>query len=95
MMRQPRQKDEKHLAYIRGLSCCICGDNTSTEAAHIRYACEEVGKRGTGLGERPDDKWSTPLCGAHHRQQHILGERVFWALHKLDPIKIAMELHGD
>jgi hypothetical protein len=89
--RQPRQKDNKHLAYIRSLPCCICFDPTSTEAAHIRTAKIEIGKDDFGWG-RPDDKWTVPLCGAHHREQHTMNEMAFWAKYGKDPFIIAMTL---
>jgi hypothetical protein len=34
--RSPRQHDNKRLEFIRSLPCCICADDTTTEAAHIR-----------------------------------------------------------
>jgi hypothetical protein len=94
MIRQPRQHSEKHLAFIRQLPCLCCGDNTSTEAAHIRFSSLQAGKRQVGKGERPDDKWTVPLCGSHHRTQHQDNERAFWANHQVDPIFIALALWG-
>jgi hypothetical protein len=92
MMRQPRERSEPHLQFIRGLPCCICGNNIETEAAHIRFSCLEAGKRSTGIGEKSNDKWTVPLCGNHHRMQHAWGEREFWKAAGRDPIKIAQEL---
>jgi hypothetical protein len=89
--REPRQKDEKHLAYIRTLPCCICGDNTSTEAAHIRTAAP--GKRHTGMAEKSSDKWAVPLCSRHHREQHNFGnEMEWWKCHGINPFVLAMTL---
>ena len=90
MMRQPRQHDEKHLRFIRGLPCVVCDDNTSTEAVHVRFACE--GKRHVGLGEKPDDKWTVPLCGKCHRLQHEQNEQAWWQEQGMDPLKIASGL---
>lgn len=78
MQRHPRQEWPAHLAYLRTLPCLACGDNTSTEAAHIRMGCEEIEKRPTGLGEKPDDIYAVPLCGRCHREQHEIGENAFW-----------------
>lgn len=86
-----RQKSATYLDWIRQLPCVICGDNTSTEAAHIRFGDRRAAKRPTGMGEKPDDRWALPLCGMHHREQHELGERLFWNLSG-DPILIAMAL---
>jgi hypothetical protein len=92
MMRQPRQHNEKHLAWIRQLPCCVCQNNIETEAAHVRFSCIEIGKRKVGIGEKPHDKWTVPLCGNHHRMQHAWGERHFWKAVGKDPIAIAQEL---
>lgn len=91
MMRRPRQHSERHLNFIRSLPCAFCG-NYGTEAAHIRFACEELGKRAVGTGEKPDDIWTIPMCNPHHREQHDIGERLFWKLQGRDPIKIALAL---
>jgi hypothetical protein len=93
--RQPRKKENGHLDYIRGLPCCVCGDNTSTEAAHIRMADARAGKRYVGKGEKADDRWTVPLCGPHHRHQHIVGEATFWKFyHSIKPILLALALHS-
>lgn len=90
--RQPREKCEPHLKFIRGLPCVICQNNIETEAAHVRMACIEVGKRYTGKGEKPSDRWAVPLCGKHHRDQHEIGEREFWLLAGINPIQVATDL---
>jgi len=92
MIRRPRVHNEKHLKFVRGLPCCVCGNNIASEAAHVRFACEAVGKRKVGVGEKPDDKWTVPLCGMHHRMQHEWGEREFWKAYGKDPIVIAQAL---
>ncbi len=87
--RRPRQKDERHLRDIRALPCCVCGDNTATEAAHIRAGSIAHDKRTTGYGERPDDRWTLPLCGRCHRDQHTKIEIEFWLNHGIDPFKLS------
>jgi hypothetical protein len=95
MMKRPRQKDDRHLSFIRLLPCTICGDNTTVEAAHIRYPDPRAAKRQTGKGERPDDKWTIPMCGNHHRLQHEFGdEEMFWRGVGCDPIFIALALYS-
>src|ERR1700691_4860686 len=89
--RQPRVRDEKHLDFIRSLPCCICGA-IDTEAAHIRTASLENGKLHTGMSEKPSDKWTVPLCNAHHREQHSGNELKFWARHGIDPFMLALTL---
>lgn len=91
--RQPREKNSKHLEYIRSLPCCICG-GIDTEAAHIRTASLEHGKQHTGMAEKPSDKWALPLCNRHHREQHTMSELKFWEMHGIDPFMTAIRLHS-
>lgn len=96
--RQPRLHDAGFLAFVRTKKCCVCG-GSPTEAAHIRMASEEHGKRYTGMQERPDDRWCTPLCAWCHRNgfdaQHRLGEKKFWDLFELNPFEIALRLYAE
>lgn len=91
--RSPRQHDEKHLAYIRGLPCLVCGNNIETEAAHIRMADQRAAKNNPGIGAKPDDKWTVPLCGRCHREQHEMNEGEFWDTQMIDPVFVAMALY--
>lgn len=90
--REPRERDNKHLQFIRSLPCCICGDDTSTEAAHIRAGSVNHGKPYTGMAEKPSDKWTLPLCGVHHREQHTMNEIAFWYKYNINPFTLAMTL---
>jgi hypothetical protein len=97
--RKPRELDDGHLKWIRTLPCIACGRTDSVEAAHIRYGNLLFGKRGTGLGERADDRWVTPLCRECHQSgpysQHgsrSKGEREWWALSGIDPCMVAAGL---
>lgn len=94
MNRRPRRHDKAHLDFIRGLPCIVCGDDTTTEAAHIRMADARAGKRYVGMGEKPDDMYVVPLCGKHHREQHKLRESSFWDKIEIDPIRAALGLHS-
>jgi hypothetical protein len=92
MQRQPRERDEKYLTWIRLLPCVLCGDATATEAAHVRMHDVLASKRECGKSEKPDDRWALPLCGNHHRDQHDR-ERYFWStLHHMDPIRVSLAL---
>jgi hypothetical protein len=89
--REPRVHDEKHLKFIRSQPCCLCGDNTSTEAAHIRVGSIPHNKNHTGMGEKPSDKWTLPLCNRHHREQHAFGDELaYWAEWGVDPFVLAI-----
>lgn len=96
MLRQraPRERDEGHLNFIRSLPCCICRDDTSTEAAHIRTGSLAHGKNSTGMQEKSSDKWALPLCGKHHREQHAMNEMAFWKQHGIDPFMLALTLRA-
>jgi len=88
--REPRQRDNKRLAWLRTQPCVICGA-INTEAAHIRIGSINHGKRETGMGERPSDIWCVSLCNAHHREQHAAGDELsWWASKGLDPFLTAL-----
>jgi hypothetical protein len=91
--RRPRERNDKHLAFIRTLCCCICGA-PGPDAAHIRSASPVHGKRETGGAEKPADKWIVPLCRSHHDQQHSMNELKFWAMHGVDPFGLALSLYA-
>lgn len=73
-------KDATHLSFIRQLPCLHCGMEPS-EAAHVRFSSAAFAKA-SGLGKKPRDDWTAPLCAEHHRlardAQHNKGERQFW-----------------
>ncbi len=92
--RQPRQENDKHLRFIASLGCLICGAR-DVQACHVRYADLTVGKEFCGKSEKPDDKFTLPLCCEHHRIQHAYGnEREWWRLLDVDPIKTALALYA-
>src|SRR5512139_1657593 len=91
-MRTARRHDKAHLDFIRQLPCLACGDNTTVEAAHVRYADARIAKPITGVGIKPDDRFVIPLCGAHHRGQHSRGERQWWEARQIDPVLISLAL---
>lgn len=96
--RQPRVRNERHLSLIRSLPCLICFRPAPSEAAHLRYGEPARGKPPTGISEKPDDKWTLPLCAEHHRTgkdaQHGMGEREWWELHGIDPIALCEALYA-
>jgi hypothetical protein len=92
-----RQVNEQYLRMIRQLPCVCCAHMPSeghpNDAAHIRYADAAACKPITGVGTRPDDKWSLPLCHDCHMNQHDRGaERIWWEKRHLNPIRICQEL---
>lgn len=91
--RAPRKINSSHLAWIRTLPSLVPGEG-NVEAAHVRYADPLYLKRGTGKGEKPDDKWVVPLCASAHRAQHTMNERQFWRERGIDPLRIALLLYA-
>lgn len=90
--RNPRERNEKHLAFIRQLPCICCGSDIETEAAHVRFAERLVCKPNPGMSAKPDDAFVLPMCGRCHREQHTMNEREFWKRKGIDAIKAALAL---
>lgn len=93
--REPREECPAFLAFVRRLACCACGAPAPSQAAHVRMGCPEIGKRSTGIGERPSDRWAVPLCADCHLDapdaQHKIGEKLFWSF-GVDPLALAAKL---
>lgn len=91
--KSPREKDDVHLLSIRQCQCVACGGTDKVESAHVRMASGAHGKR-SGMGEKPDDKWTVPLCQRDHRRQHEIGELTFWHELRISPVQLAIELYA-
>ena len=91
MGRKPRVRDAEHLDAIRQCSCVKCGLDHGCEAAHIRIT--RVGKPISGIGNKPDDKFTTSLCHDCHLEQHRVGEVPFWNEIGIDPLRLAEALY--
>lgn len=86
-VREPdRIECKAHLQWIRGCLCLMLTSECSgpIEAAHIRNGTDG------GMGQKPSDCYTVPLCRHHHAMQHAVGEKTFWA--GCDPLKFAAEL---
>ena len=97
--REPRKSNAAFLAFVRRQRCCACGEFPPVQAAHVRMASPECGKRATGIGERPDDRWSVPLCARCHLDGpdalHKVGEERFWKRAGVDPFALAAALYEE
>ena len=65
--KRPPLSDEKFLAAIRLLPCCVCGRSGPSDAAHLRmsgvgWGIWGEGKESTGGGQKPSDNFCVPLC---------------------------------
>lgn len=94
--RNPREECPAFLAFVRRKPCCACHAPAPSQAAHIRMASRAAGKRSTGMGEKPSDRWAVPLCSDCHldspEAQHKVGEQVFWYRVGVDPCSLAATL---
>lgn len=73
--RETRWRSPAHTGFVRSFACAMCGSITNIEAAHVRMGS------GAGMGQKPDDWRTVPLCGGVagcHARQHCEGEPEFW-----------------
>jgi len=80
MTQFPKQKIYKskaYLAHVRSFPCCACG-RSDTECHHIRFSFN------SGVGMKPSDCWSIPLCPACHREYHDHGPVSFKKKYDVD-----------
>jgi hypothetical protein len=93
--RQPREEDPAYLAYVRTLPCMICQRPGPNDPAHLRTGARQYNKPPTGMGEKPSDCWTLPLCRTHHDDQHRNNELAWWARHGFhDPFAVAVTLYA-
>jgi hypothetical protein len=79
------ERDPIYLRMIRQMPCLKCTLEPCHEAAHVRMQSAAHGKRG-GIGKKPADKWTLPLCNEHHIEQHQVGELKFWYDLDINPL---------
>lgn len=85
-----RVRNTAYLAWLRRQPCRIgIGCEGRIEAAHVRYGDAKVGRLNPGLQKKPDDRWAVSLCAGHHREQHSMNERSWWASKGLDGTAVA------
>ena len=80
------RRNPKHLAWLRTLPCIVpdCQTGTPVQSHHIRSA----GNSGVGL--KPPDTSTIPVCAYHHSESHRIGQRTFAAKYGID---LAAEAH--
>ncbi len=81
------KKNHEYLEWIREQPCIVC--QGQSEPHHVRI------DGNAGMGIKPDDEFSLPLCRDHHTESHALGRKSFWAKHmrlniKNEPIESAV-----
>jgi len=91
--RRPRRHNEKHLQFMRGRPCIICG-GSPCDAHHIKFADARVLKpQSSNIGMKADDRFTLPLCRRHHEECHR-GERKFFESYHTDAVLMALALHS-
>jgi hypothetical protein len=80
------RKRTQHLGFVRQLSCVTCGKAAPSEAAHLRTGTDG------GVGRKPGDRYTVPLCTTCHAKQHRIGELAFWSALRIDPLNVALRL---
>lgn len=94
--RNEGERDPDYLAMVRQCPCLCCGMEPS-EAAHVRFASAAFGKA-SGLGKKPDDRFSAPLCAGCHRlgrdAQHKRNEQEFWHALGINPLVVCERLYA-
>lgn len=91
--RNPRQRDNGYLAFLRRLPCAIDGAKPS-DAAHLRFTNLSAGRTNPGLAKKPHDRFAVPLCRVCHTDQHANNEARWWAGHGIDPDALASALYA-
>lgn len=75
-----------HREWIRSLPCCVPGCREPSVCAHVRQ------NSGGGMGMKPHDRWTVPLCDKHHKEQHAVSHKAFDTAHHLDLRALAIRL---
>jgi hypothetical protein len=95
---EPRERDNGHLARVRRLPCLatliLTGqERYGVDAAHVRHGYPAPGWGGNpGMGSKPHDWRTLPLCRDEHKRQHDMNEAAFWRDLRIDPPAVCAEL---
>ena len=76
-------RDDKYLAFIRGLTCCVCDRPGPNEAHH-------TSKRTGGMGMKGSDYRAVPYCAWHHLTRHNDGVETFEREYAIDEREIVI-----
>ena len=96
-LRQAAERDPVDLAEVRQCPCLKCLQDPAGEAAHVRMQSAAHGKTG-GIGKKPADRWTIPLCATHHREGndalHRVGELQFFYDLGISPFRVCQKLYA-
>lgn len=79
-----RWKSTAHRDFVRGHACIVCDATAPIEVAHVRM------NGAGGMGRKPDDWLTVPLCRDCHSTQHG-GEVSFWQAFGMDKLDAAIK----
>lgn len=85
-----RLRSPRHLAWVRTLPCSVPGCRGDMVQTHMVQAHHV--RKGAGVGLKPSDRYSAPICIDHHAEGHTSGWRTFEVRHGLDLSAIAARL---
>ena len=89
ILKTPRRRDKKHLAFVSKQPCVVCGRSPS-DPHHLRFS------QPRSLGRKVSDEFTVPLCRAHHSGLHAVGnETAWWQEVGIDPLPIAHHLWSE
>ncbi len=81
-----RHRNKAHLRFVASQPCLLCGRSPS-DPHHLRFAQPRA------LGRKTSDEFVVPLCRAHHRQNHQVGDEIsWWKRSGIDPLSAANKL---
>lgn len=99
---------KKHLKFIDGLPCVICGRYESTHHHLLRvgnkYLTPKQGEenflipkiKSKGMGTKSDDRFCLPICLKHHAEAHARGnDKAYFQENGLEnPEEFALSLYA-
>lgn len=88
---ETKVRSPAHLKHVRSFVCCAFG--RSGHECGGRMECHHVHENTDGgIGTKPSDEFTVPLCATHHRLLHDHGETAFQAKYGVDLLAIAARL---
>lgn len=83
----PKRNWPRHCRFVRSHYCSVPGCECSQiECCHWRSAAN------AGTAQKPPDWFTLPLCFAHHREQHEIGQTAFEKRYGIVMREIAAEM---
>jgi hypothetical protein len=83
-----RLRGKAHLRFVASQPCLLCGRSPS-DPHHLRFAQPRA------MGRKTSDEFVVPLCRAHHRQNHEVGDQIsWWKRSGIDPLNIDDPMHS-